>query len=133
MKRLTTTLLALLIATPVLALEPLAEEKFINDSLRAGRAGDVIRSTCPSISARMLVVLNKLEGLKSYAREKGYARDDVAAFLKNPDEKARLKAEAAAYLTAAGAVAGDTESYCKVGRDEIAKGTLTGELLRSSE
>jgi hypothetical protein len=30
-------------------------------------------------------------------------------------------------------VEGDAESYCKVGRDEIAKGSLIGELLRSSE
>lgn len=131
--RLTTTLFALLIATPVLAREPLPEERFINDSLRAGRIGDVIRNTCPTMSARMVVVLLKMEGLKSYALNKGYSRDEVEAFIKNREQKSRIKAEAEAYLTAAGAVEGDTESYCQVGRDEIAKGTLTGELLRSTE
>ncbi len=136
MTRLSVTLgiMALLAAAcPAWALDPLPEETHINDSLRAGRIGDVIRKTCPSVSARMFVVLGKIEDLKRYALDKGYSRDEVEAFLKNPEQKARLKTEAAAYLEAAGAVEGDTESYCKVGRDEIAKGSLVGELLRSSE
>ena len=122
--------LSLALATPALALEPLAEEAFINDSLRAGRIGDVIRKTCPTIEARMFVVWSKLEELKRYARDKGYSEDEVRAFLKDPGQKARIKAEAAEYLKAAGAVEGDAESYCKVGRDEIAKGSLIGSLLR---
>jgi hypothetical protein len=136
MKRLTLTLgFAALMsaASPVLALDPLPEETFINDSLRAGRIGDVIRKTCPTISARMFVVLAKIEGLKSYALEKGYTRDEVEAFIKDKDQKNRLKAEAATYLAEAGAVEGDPESYCKVGRDEIAKDSLIGELLWSSQ
>lgn len=125
------TLTAMLAATPALALEPLKTEKHINDSLVAGRVGDVIRSTCPSISAKMFVVLQKLNELESYARDKGYKEADVKAFLKDKSEKARIRGLAAAYLKAAGAVEGDPESYCKVGRDEIAKGTLAGTLLRS--
>jgi hypothetical protein len=119
--------------SPAWALEPLPEETHINDSLRAGRIGDVIRKECPTISARMFVVLGKIEDLKRYALQKGYTRDEVEAFIKDRDQKNRLKAEAAAYLTQAGAVEGDPESYCKVGRDEIAKGSLIGALLRSSQ
>ena len=78
----------------------------------------------------MFVVWSKLEDLKRYARDKGYPEADVRAFLKDPEQKARIKAEAAEYLKAAGAVEGDPESYCKVGRDEIAKGSLIGSLLR---
>ncbi len=122
----------MLSATPVLALDPLPQEKHINDSLRAGRIGDVIRKTCPTIKARMFVVLGKIEDLKAYALDKGYARADVEAFIKNPEQKARLKAEADAYLKQAGAVAGQPETYCAVGEAEIAKGSLIGELLRSS-
>ncbi|MFZ1470994.1 MAG: DUF5333 domain-containing protein [Paracoccaceae bacterium] len=131
MKTVTLTLAALAVAAPAFALEPLATERHINDSLRAGRIGDVIRKTCPSIDARMFVVLGKLEELKSYARKKGYSEAEVRAFLKDPKEKARIKAEANAYLKKAGAKAGDAESYCQVGRDEIAKKTLAGSLLRS--
>lgn len=121
------------VASPALALDPLPEEAHINDSLRAGRIGDVIRKTCPTISARMFTVLGKIEDLKRYALDKGYSRDEVEAFLKDREQKDRLKAEAAAYLADAGAVEGDVQSYCRVGRDEIAKGSLIGELLRSSE
>lgn len=121
------------LAAPGLALEPLSQEKHINDSLRAGRIGDVIRKTCPTISARMFVVWSKVEDLKQYALDKGYTRDEVEAFLKSRTEKNRLKAEADAWLKAAGAVEGDPQSYCAVGEAEIAKGTLVGSLLRSSK
>lgn len=127
----TLTLTAMLAASPALALEPLNQEKHINDSLIAGRVGDVIRKTCPSISARMFTVLQKMNELESYARGKGYAEADVKAFLKDPVEKARIKKAAEAYLAAAGVKEGDTESYCVAGRSEIAKGTLAGSLLRS--
>ena len=130
-KLLPLALTTLMLAGPALALEPLNQEKHINDSLVAGRVGDVIRTQCPSISARMFVVLQKLNELEDYARGKGYSETEVKAFLKDKTEKARIKGLADAYLKAAGAVPGDVESYCKVGRDEIAKGTLAGSLLRS--
>lgn len=133
MKLVPMTLASLLLAAPAFALEPLPEETHINDSLRAGRIGDVIRKTCPTISARMFVVLGKIEDLKSYALDKGYTRAEVEAFIKNPEQKQRLRAEADAYLAAAGAVPGQPETYCAVGEAEIAKGSLIGELLRSSK
>jgi Family of unknown function (DUF5333) len=120
-------------AAPAYAQTPLNQEAHINASLVAGQVGDTIRKTCPSISARMFVVLGKLNALEDYARDKGYTEAEVKAFLKDGTEKARIKALAKDYLKTAGAVEGDAESYCKVGRDEIAKGTLAGSLLRSYE
>ena len=111
---------------------PMAQNAHINDELRAGFAGDVLRNTCPTISARMLVVMGRLWDLKSYAEAQGYTSDDYDAFRKDPVQKKRLKDEAEAYLQAAGAVPGDPESYCKVGEGEIAKGTSVGTLLRST-
>lgn len=131
MKRL--ILILSLLSTPAFALEPINLDPRINQSLIAGRVGDVIRNTCPTISARMIVVYSKLKELERYARDKGYSEEDFEAFRKNPVEKDRMKAAAADYLTKAGAVEGDPETYCKVGRDEIAKESLIGELLRSSE
>lgn len=125
--------LALLLGltAPVLAREPLGEDDHIVHSLMSGRVADVIRSECGSISAKMFVVLAKLDELETYARGKGYTEAEVKAFLKDKTEKDRIKAMAADYLAKAGAVAGDEDSYCKVGRDEIAKGSLAGSLLRS--
>ncbi len=119
------------LATPSFAQTPLNQEPHINASLVAGQVGDTIRKTCPSISAKMFTVLSKLNDLEDYARDKGYTEAEVKAFLKNSSEKARIKALAKDYLQAAGAVEGDTESYCTVGRAEIEKGTLAGSLLRS--
>ncbi len=112
---------------------PLAEEGHINEQLVAGAAGDILRQTCPTLSARILVVFRKLRALESYARAEGYTEAEVKVFLKDKAQKARVKARANDYLAAAGAVAGDVESYCRVGRDEIAKGSLVGLLLRSSQ
>jgi hypothetical protein len=125
-------LAALLAAGPAFALEPLPEERFINDSLRAGRIGDVIRKTCPTISARMVTVYLKIEDLKKYALDKGYTRPEIEAFIKDPVQKKRLRDEADAWLAAAGAVEGQPQTYCAVGEAEIAKGTLVGQILRSS-
>jgi hypothetical protein len=125
--------LAFVLANPAFASPvPMAEEQHINDELRAGFAGDTLRKICPTIEARMIVVMGRLWDLKSYAEGQGYTADDYDAFRKDPVQKQRLKDEAEAYLQAAGAVSGDVESYCKVGETEIAKGTPVGTLLRSS-
>ncbi len=113
------------------ALTPLPKEYHINQSLMSGVVADKIRKACPSISARMIVAWSKLNGLKSYAVSKGYKETEVRAFLKNPTEKARVKAMAADYLKSHGAVAGNAESYCTVGREEIAKKSLIGQMLRA--
>lgn len=127
------TLILTLLATPALAESKIAADKHVTEVLLAARVGDVIRNTCPSISARMFVVLGAMSDLKSYAIAQGYAEAEVKAFLKDPEEKARIKALAAAYLAKAGAKEGDVESFCVAGRAEIAAGTLTGSLLRSSQ
>lgn len=125
--------LALVLATPTYANPlPMAQEAHINDELRAGFAGDTLRKICPTISARMIVVLGRLWDLKSYAEAQGYTSDDYDAFRKDPVQKKRLKDEAEAYLAAAGAVPGNVESYCKAGEAEIAKGTALGSLIRST-
>ena len=113
------------------ALTPLPKEYHINQSLMSGVVADNIRKACPSISARMIVAWGKLNALKSYAIRKGYSEPEVRAFLKDPKEKARVKTMAADYLKAHGAVAGDSESYCAVGREEIAKKSLIGQMLRA--
>jgi Family of unknown function (DUF5333) len=111
----------------------LAEEAHINEQLIAGAAGDILRKTCPTLSARMLVVWSKLNALEAYARAQGYTEDEVKVFLKDKAQKARVKAAALEYLVAAGAVEGDVESFCAAGRAEIAGGTLVGSLLWSSQ
>ena len=132
------TLLALLVLpveiSPAAASPPpMAQDAHINDELRAGIAGDILRKTCPAISARMFVVMGRLYDLKSYAEAQGYTEADYNAFRGDPAQKARLKSEAEAYLAKAGAKPGDVASYCQVGKAEVAKDTPVGQLLRVSE
>jgi len=126
-------LILCLMAAPAFADSKISTDPHVTEVLLAARVGDVIRNTCPSISARMFAVLGVMSDLKSYAIAQGYAEPEVKAFLRDPVEKDRIKALAAAYLTKAGAKDGDVESFCVAGRDEISRQTLTGSLLRSWE
>lgn len=121
---------ALLIAAPAYALEPINEEAHINGTLLQGFIADRIADTCPTLAPRKLRALGELNKLRDYALSKGYTADEVRAFVTSKTEKARGKALAAEWLAEAGAVEGDAESYCRIGRDEIAKGSLIGSLLR---
>ncbi len=126
-----------LFALPTLAASqgrvPLAEEAHINEELVAAKAGDILRNTCPEVSARWLVIWDKTWALRQYAVQQGYTEPEVKAFLKDPAQKARIQAEAEAYLARAGARPGDVESYCQVGRDEVARGTLLGQIIRAGD
>ena len=112
---------------------PLPDEAHINEQLIAAQAGEILRTTCPTISARMFVVWDKALSLRQYAIDKGYTEDEVRAFLKDPVQKARVKAAAEEILAGSGALSGDIASYCTAGKAEIAKGTLLGQIIRSSE
>jgi hypothetical protein len=109
---------------------PLNQEPHINQSLVAVAVGNAIRKTCPSISARMLVALSKGRELQAYAYDKGYSKDEVDAFLEDKAEKARVKALAADYMAANGVIKGDVDSYCALGKAEIRKDSLIGQLLK---
>ena len=112
---------------------PLPEEAHINEQLIAAQAGEVLRNTCPTIVARMFVVWEKAFELRQYAIDKGYTEPEVKAFVKDPVQKARVLKAAQDYLAKAGAKPGDVASYCAAGKSEIAKQTLLGQIIRSTE
>ena len=86
------------VSAPAFARAALNQNAHITESLVAGRVGDTIRQTCPSISAKMITAYSKLKDLEKYARAQGYTEDEVKVFMKDPTEKARIKALAADYL-----------------------------------
>ena len=45
-------------------------------------------------------------------------------------EKAKMRAKGEAYLSKAGVMKDNPLSYCTVGRDEVARGSLIGSFLR---
>lgn len=124
------TVIAVFVAGPVLALEPIEKEKHINDTLRQGFIADKIADECPTLGPRKLRALWELYDLRSYALDKGYSEDVLKAFVENKAEKKRGRREAAEWLEKAGAVSGQPETYCAVGQAEIAKDSLIGQLLK---
>ncbi|ATQ56251.1 DUF5333 domain-containing protein [Paracoccus yeei] len=122
-------LIGAVLASPAAALEPLSQEKYINDRLIAARIADRIRRTCPTIDGRILYAYGEARKLKSYAQKKGYSNAQIDAFLDNRQEKDRIYAMAEDYLKRKGARADDPQSFCAVGRQEIANRSVIGSLL----
>jgi len=125
-------LILLLTAAPAFG-AGLEKDAHITEKLVAAQVGDIIRNACPSISARMFVVLAEMLSLQNYALGQGNSKAEIKAFLDSASEKARIKTLAMDHLSKAGAKEGDPQSYCTVGRAEIAAGSTAGQLLRSSE
>lgn len=125
-------MLALPLAAPAAALEPINKDARLNATLLQGFIADKIADNCPTMKPRKMRAVNELFKLRDYALAKGYSHAEVKAFVESKTEKARGKAEADAWLKAQGATPGQTEVYCRLGKEEIAKKSLIGQLLRST-
>ena len=128
-KLIAIALTAATLAAPALALEPLAQERYVNDRLIAARVADRVRRECPSINARIVYAWSQARALKRYAENKGYSSSEIDAFLDSKQDKARIYAAAEDYLTRNGARKWDAESFCRIGRNEIASKSVAGSLL----
>ena len=128
-KLIAIALTAATLAAPALALEPLAQARYVNDRLIAARVADRVRRECPSINARIVYAWSQARALKRYAENKGYSSSEIDAFLDSKQDKARIYAAAEDYLTRNGARKGDAESFCRIGRNEIASKSVAGSLL----
>ncbi|MFC0202424.1 DUF5333 domain-containing protein [Paracoccus rhizosphaerae] len=120
---------ALLAATPTAALEPLSQNNYVNDRLVQARVADLIRRGCPSIDARIIRAFSEARKLKRYALDQGYSEAQIEAFLDSRDDKQRIYATADRYMVERGVVNGEPETFCRLGRDEIARQTVAGSLL----
>jgi hypothetical protein len=132
MKNLILSAIICLFALPAFAsgLPPLARNTAITDGLIAVGMAIEISEQCPEISARTLKGLLYLNALKHDARAAGYSGEQIDAFIDDNAEKAKLETRARAILAERGAVPGDPDSYCTVGRAEVAADSATGRLLR---
>ncbi len=113
------------------SLPPLIDNERVRTEFLAAAVGDEIRKHCSSITPRLMVVFGKVRDLERYAEGLGYTSDEIKAFRKSAENKARLKELRDAYLAANGVVAGNADSYCALGLREIENGTLIGSLLRA--
>jgi hypothetical protein len=125
--------LALLCAVPGAAmaeeLPPLGQVAEITEGLIATAIAYEIGERCDGIDGKRLQGIAYLWSLESRARQLGYSRDEIQDFIDDDAEKDRLEAIARARLRDMGAVEGQWDTYCEVGRAEIAKGSQIGRLL----
>ena len=92
---------------------------------------DEIRKRCDSISARIFAGLSLMRELEAKAMERGYSKAEIEAYVTDKEEKRKMRARADAYIRAHGAAPNDGPSLCVLGRDEIAKQSRIGALLRA--
>lgn len=92
---------------------------------------DEIRTHCEQIEARTIRATTFVYGLYSRARGYGYSRQEIRAFQTADSTEARMRSEIGAYVAQHGVRSGAPETYCALGRSEIASGTQAGELLRA--
>ena len=138
MRNLLPFALSALLAAPALAAPSQSE---VNDTLRgdaeiynglfAMAVGDQIRKNCDSIDARMVRAIAFARSLERRARNMGFSEPQIRAFLDSQDEKDRMRAHVLRYFAQQGVVEGQPETYCALGRAEIARGSQTGALLRA--
>lgn len=118
-------------ALPAVALQPLHENPTVVNAFYAIGLADEVRKNCDSIQPRMLRAYNFLRALERYARDAGYTEAQIEQLLDNKSEKEKLRGRIRADLAERGASPQNPEGYCTVGREEIAKDTAAGRLLRA--
>lgn len=103
----------------------------VNNGLILAGITEKIYETCPTISVRKLRGILYLRSLYTMAKNAGFSEEEIEAYVDNEEEEARLRARADAWLADKGAVEGDPETYCAVGRAQIEAGNQIGVLLRA--
>jgi hypothetical protein len=109
---------------------PLRDVEYVSEGIIATGIAYEIGRVCPSLTARVLAGIFFLYELQSYAYDLGYSKAEVDGYINDKDEKIRLEAVARSRLAEMGAVAEQPETYCTVGRQEIAAQSQIGKLLR---
>ena len=116
-------------ALPAQELPPLGQVESVTEGLIQTAIAYEIGKVCDGIEGRRLAGIAFLWSLESEARRLGYSRQEIEAFIDDGEEKDRLEAIARERLRGMGAVEGEWDTYCAVGRGEIAKGSQIGKLL----
>ena len=120
----------LLVGTSAQAQPPLREVPEVRNGLVYVGIAYEISERCDDLSARLLRGLGYLQSLKWTARDMGYSSDEIDTFVNSDEDRKYLESLARDLLERLGAVEDDPQSFCAVGRAEMAKGTRVGWLLR---
>ena len=89
------------------------------------------RRIVDDIGARMIRAYSYITSLESRAKALGYSDEEIEVYVTSKDEKARMRAKGEAYIKARGVDPKDRSGLCRLGKEEIAKGSQIGALLRA--
>lgn len=126
---LTLSLLLAPLGAPLMARSP-GDVDEVRNGLLAVAVGNIIQEQCAGISPRIIRVYSLRNQLLAAARGAGFSDAEIDAYVDDDAAKARLIAEAEAYLRQNGVQADVAATYCTVGAREIAEGSAVGRLLR---
>ncbi|MDO6480237.1 DUF5333 domain-containing protein [Shimia thalassica] len=110
---------------------PMSDVPEIENVLYAAAVAYEISEICDDISARRMKALGDAWKLRSIANDLGYSDSEIKEYIESDAQKARMRAKGEAYLKSKGAIYGQPETFCAVGRAEIAKSSAIGALLRA--
>lgn len=113
------------------AKQPLKEVSSVwNGLLNIGIASE-IGEYCPNIAPRTARGLLRLNSIRNEAKALGYSNDEIEAFRTSASNKAQMRAEGEAYMASKGVVKGQNETYCALGKAEMASSSAIGSLLKA--
>lgn len=129
---LTVTLTAGLVALAgaLSAQSSLKDEPSVRDGIIFVGMAYEISQRCDTIDARIFRGIGYLQTLKRRARDLGYSDAEIEAYVNDDAEERRLTEVARGQLALLGVDTDENDSYCAVGRAQIAAGTRVGWLLR---
>jgi hypothetical protein len=113
------------------SLPPLRDVPEIDDNMLWVALAIEISDRCDSLAPRTLRGLNYLWNLKARASDMGYSDRDIRAYVDSDAEKDRMRARGEAYIRAHGLDTARDADLCRLGRDEIQKGSQIGAFLRA--
>lgn len=122
---------AVVFSAPAIALQPLHQNPTVVNGFYAIGLADELRKNCSEISPRWLRAYNYLKALEKYAKDSGYSDAQIEDLTENKVEKEKLRSRIRSDLVKRGASRENPQGYCTVGREEIAKGSAAGRLLRA--
>ncbi len=125
--------LSALMVVPAAANAPVAlsENDAINNRLITAGIVRRIHKRCPDLTYKRVRSFMYLRSIHNLAQEQGYSAEEIEAYIDDKDQEAHLYTFVDAWLSERGAVEGNAESYCAVGRAEISAGSQIGSFLRT--
>lgn len=112
--------------------DKLRADKQVTEGLVLVAIGRRIIKGCDAIAPNKMRAFFFANGLKLRARDLGYTDGQIAAFIDDDAEKARIDALSDAWLKSRGTHKTDRQGLCRVGADEVTRGTQLGRMLRKS-